>query len=299
MKRLVLWAATAVVSSTFFAVAADGTAFAGAAAPAAVANGAFLPAPGHARIHAARGLIVSQSTNWSGYVQAVTTRHTFTAVTDTFVVPTVVSSTSGTQYAADWVGIGGFDQHPRDVTLVQTGIQTQVTTSKGHRKVAYDAWTEILPQAEKPLTLTLSVGDTVTASVEETAKNTWVMTVDDVTTGESAGRTVKYHAKGLSAEAIHERPCIAAPCNSVTDLAELAQTSDVIFDPGSFSEAPPGTPPVDEPLLTTTVAGATLTAVQMLGNDGVTPIATPSGPDTAEDGFTVADGAAQPPPPTV
>ncbi len=299
MKRLVLCVASVVVSSSFFAVAAGGTSFAGAPAPATVANGAFLPAPGHARIHAARGLIVSQSTNWSGYVQATTTRHTFTDVTDTVVVPTVVSSTSGTQYAADWVGVGGFDQHPRDVTLVQTGIQTMVTTSKGHRKVSYDAWTEVLPQAEKPLSLTLSVGDTVTATVQETAKNRWVMTVDDVTTGQSAGRTVTYRSKGLSAEAIHERPCVAAPCNTVNDLAELAQTSDVVFDPGSFSETPPGTPPVDEPLLTTTVPGATLTAVQMLGNDGTTPIATPSGPDTAGDGFTVADGAAQPPPPSV
>ncbi len=299
MKRLVLYAASAVVSSSFFAVTAVGTSPAGASAPTAVANGAFLPAPGHARIHAARGLIVSQSTNWSGYVQAATTKHTFTQVTDTFVVPTVESSTSGSQYAADWVGIGGFDQHPLDATLVQTGIQTMVTTHKGHRTVSYDAWTEVLPAAEKPLSLVLSVGDTVTATVQETAKNTWVMTVDDVTTGQSGERTVKYHSKGLSAEAIHERPCILSPCNTVTDLAALAQTSNVIFDPGSFSETTPGSPPVEEPLLTTTVPGATLTAVQMLANDGTTPIATPSGPDADNDGFTVADGAAQPPPPTV
>ena len=34
------------------------------------------------------------------------------------------------------------------------------------------------------------------------------MTVDDTTTGQSQSRTVKYRSKGLSAEAIHERPCL-------------------------------------------------------------------------------------------
>jgi len=299
VKRLVLCAASAVVSCSSMALMAGTTSLAGAQAGAAEVNGPFLPVPGHARIHATHGLIVSQSTNWSGYVQSAASRHSFTEVTDTFAVPTVESSTAGTQYAADWVGIGGFDEHIRDSTLVQTGIQTVVTTSKGHRHVSYDAWTEILPAAEKPLALSVSAGDTVTATVQETAKNMWVMSVDDVTTGLSGSRTVRYHSKGLSAEAIHERPCIVAPCNTVADLADLAQTSDVTFDPGSFSEAPPGSPPANQPLLTTSVPGTTLTAVQMLGNDLTTPIATPSGPNIADDGFTVADGAAQPPPPAV
>jgi len=239
----------------------------------------------------------SASTNWSGYAQT-SGPHTFTEVTDTFVVPTVSAVSAGRQFAADWVGIGGFS----DPTLVQAGFQTVVKKKGKKTTVTYGAWTEILPQAEDPLSLTVAAGDVVTVNVQETAKNMWTMTVDDTTTGLSGARTVAYRSKGMSVEAIHERPCIKAPCSDAGDLAELAKTSDVTFDPGSFSEAPPGAAPQNEPLLTTTVPAAgppetTLWDVVMTNDDGNTVIATPSDPNTAADGFTVADGASPPLPP--
>jgi hypothetical protein len=282
------------MSCSALALVVGGTPVAGAASPAA-ADGTFLPAPGHTEVRAGRNL-AEESTNWAGYVQSAG-KHTFTAVSDTFVVPTVdAGAADGVQYAADWVGIGGFAR--RDRTLVQTGIQTVVTTTKNHgTTVAYNAWTETLPQAENPLTLTLNAGDVVTATVQETTKNKWVMTVDDVTTGQSQGRSVTYHSKGMSAEAIHERPCLQAPCNAI-DLATLAQTSNVTFDPGTFSVTPGGGAD-DLPLLESGVTGLTLNEVEMTDNTGETVIAIPSGPDATSDGFAVADGSTPPPPPTI
>jgi hypothetical protein len=221
-------------------------------------------------------------------------------VTDTFVVPTVEAVIPGNQYAADWVGIGGYT----DGTLVQTGIQTEVSTINGTSKVTYSAWTEILPQPEKPLPhFTVSAGDTITATVLETTKNRWLMEVDDVTTGQTGSRTVRYVAKGLSAEAIHERPCLKVPCSVTANLATLAQTSDVTFDPGFFSVAAAGTPPVEVPLLTDTPSVAfpdlDLYNVVMQVGDGGTVLATPSSPNApADDGFSLADGSVAPLPPT-
>lgn len=247
-----------------------------------------VPAPGAK----ATTLCSGCSFNWSGYAQVATRRHTFTEVTDTVVVPTVTSSIAGTQVAADWVGIGGYN----DGTLVQAGIQTTASTVDNQTTVSYDAWTEILPQAERPLSITVAAGDTVTITVQEVATNSWLMQIQDGS--EVGSRTVTYKSRGLSAEAIHERPCVASPCREINHLASLAQTSDVTFGPGSVSETAPGTTPVTEPLLGN-VSHATLHALSMVANDGLTVIATPSMPDTAQDSFTVADGASAPVPPAV
>jgi hypothetical protein len=249
-----------------------------------------MPAPRPAHVRAGVGVDAIESPNWSGYVQGASARGTFTEATDTIVVPSVDDVGAGTQYAADWVGIGGYFDHDR--TLVQTGVQAVVSNVGS---VSYDAWTEILPQAERPLKLKVAAGNTVIATVEEIAANRWTMTVDDITTGKSGSRTVGYRSKGLSAEAIHERPCIANPCSSLSSLAQLAQTDDVTFDPGYVSESPPGATPVNQPLLSP-LSGATLANIAMVSNEGAV-IATPSVPNAAEDGFTMADGAEPPLPP--
>jgi hypothetical protein len=144
------------------------------------------------------------------------------------------------------------------------------------------------------LPITVSAGDTVTILVQEKADNTWLMQVSDGT--QTASRTVWYRARALSVEAIHERPCVEVPCDIADHLAALAQTSDVTFGPGSFSETAPGLTPVTEPLLGA-VDGAALHYLPMVANDGSTVIATPSPPDTADDAFTVADGNTTPAPP--
>jgi peptidase A4-like protein len=300
VKRLLLGAASAVVSCSSLVVVMGGTSFAGTPGATAMANAPLMRA---SREPGSKGLPCTDpclSTNWSGYAQW-SARHTFTGISDTFVVPTVDAGASGTEYAADWVGIGGFS----DPTLVQAGIQTVVRTPdrKGDRAttVTYGAWTEILPQAELPLSLPISPGNVIKVTVEETAKNRWTMTVDNTTTGQSGVRTVNYKSSGMSAEAIHERPCLRGNCSTLADLATLAPTSDVTADPGYFSEAPPGAAPVNEPLLSSGGSAMTLFEVIMTANGDLpaTPIATPSVPNSADDGFTVADGAVAPSAPSV
>ncbi len=300
MKRLVVCAASAVVSCSSLVVVVGGGTFATSGGATQILNGTFIPAPGRVHAHAARGVVNTGSTNWSGYVQVAFNRRLFTGVTDSFIVPTVTSSGAGNQYGADLGGIGGYN----DRSLIQDGIQARVSTSDNVTNVSYDAWTEILPHAEVPLKLVVHAGDTVTTTVEETAPNRWQMTVQDVTTAQSGSRAVRYRSSGLSAEAIHERPCVAEPCSNVNNLAALAQTTDVTFEPGSFSESPVGSAPTYQPLLCSTAdpscpaTDATLHSVAMDANDGTTVIAVPSAPNTAGNGFTMADGNVPPPPPT-
>jgi hypothetical protein len=246
------------------------------------------PAPLGAATASVRGTTKGYAYNWSGYAQSVTTTGKFTAVRDHWTVPTVDTKLSGDQYSSDWVGVGGFS----DSTLIQDGTEADNIGGKAH----YDAWTEILPAAEVAIPgLTVKAGNKMEGLVEETKAGTWKMTVYDLTTGKSGGRTVSYSSSGLSVEAIHERPCIADGCTSTSDLAALTDTTNVTFDPGSLSTAAPGTyswKPMLKP-----VTGATLNEIFMVNDAGTAVIASPSAADSDSDGFTVAYGSKSPPPP--
>jgi hypothetical protein len=124
--------------------------------------------------------------------------------------------------------------------------------------------------------------------VEETKAGTWKMTVFDLTTGKSGGRTVKYSTPGLSVEAIHERPEVGG------SLSTLATTGNVTFNPGSLSTAAPGTQ-TWKPLLKV-ATGATLNEIFMVANSGSPVIASPSAPSSNGEAFAVADGSKSPAP---
>jgi hypothetical protein len=230
---------------------------------------------------ATRELTKLDSSNWSGYAQSTTKSGTFTAVKDFWTVPTVNTKASGDQYSSDWVGIGGFSED----TLVQDGTEADNLGGTAH----YDAWTEILPASEVVITgLAIKPGDKMEGLVEETKAGTWKMTVFDLTTGKSGGRTVKYKSSGLSVEAIHERPEVGG------GLANLATTTNVVFNPGSLSTAAAGTQ-TWKPLLKV-ASGATLNEIFMTNNTGNAVIATPSAPSANGQAFAVADGTKAPAP---
>src|SRR5712692_10005009 len=278
--------AVALLSSASLALA-GGAASAAAAARArmrpAPAVGCMLRAP-HATERMVRGVTKLGSFNWSGYAQS-DSNGTYKAVEDTWTVPTVNTTLPGKQFSSDWVGIGGFN----DATLVQAG--TEADNIGGTAK--YDAWTEILPAAEVVISgLTIKPGNKIMTTVVEIKAGTWKMTVKDLTTGKSGGRTVSYSSSGASVEAIHERPCIADGCTSVSDLAALTKTNNVAFDPGGLSTAAAGTPTF-KPLLKT-VPGATLNEIFMINNAGTAVIAAPSNHDSDNDGFRVAYGSTSP-----
>ncbi len=222
------------------------------------------------------------STNWSGYAQAPTSAGPYKAVMSTWKVAAVTEPKSGNQYSSDWVGIDGFNNS----TLVQCGTESDNIGGKA----VYDAWTEILPASEVVISgLAIHAGDRIQALVEETSANTWKMQVKDLTTGKSGGRTVSYTTPGNSVEVIHERPEING------SLASLAKTGRVTQDPGFYGTTINKAPAV--PLMNA-ATGATVYQIFMLNNAGTTVIASPSVPDSDNDGFTVADSATSPPPPS-
>ncbi|MGD0066389.1 MAG: G1 family glutamic endopeptidase [Streptosporangiaceae bacterium] len=265
------------------------------AAPAhsAPAPGVFLPA--RAPVGAPTGKVgnvtKTYSENWSGYAQVVTTSTgPYTAVKDYWTVPTVNTTQSGDQYSSDWVGIDGFSNSD----LVQCG--TEADNIDGTAQ--YDAWTEILPASEVVLTnLAIHPGDHMEAVVKETKADVWKMTVYDLTTGDSGSKTVTYNssdggpAAQTSVEAVHERPEVNG------SLAALTTTTNVTFDPGSWSNSAPGSTTTYYHLMHP-ASGATVYRMYMVNNADTAVIATPSYVDSDNDGFTVADGATAPPPPS-
>lgn len=224
------------------------------------------------------------ATNWSGYAQNSSTKGTFTAVRDTWRVPTVNTTPSGNQYSSDWVGVDGFS----NASLVQCGTEAD---NIGHKAV-YDAWTEILPAPAVVITgLAIHPGDKIFAQVKETKVNTWLMQVKDLTTGKSGSKTASYTTPGTSAEVIHERPLVNG------SLATLAKTSKVTQDPGAYSTSAPGTTTIIYQPLMSAASGATVYQIFMM-NNGTKIIAAPSAPDSDSDGFAVAYGATSPAPPS-
>jgi hypothetical protein len=233
------------------------------------------------------GVTTSYATNWSGYAQT-NASGTYVGVADTWTVPTVNTSASGDQYSSDWVGIDGYSGPP---DLVQAGTEGDNLNGTAH----YDAWTEIIPAAEVPLTgLTIKPGNQIKTVVLETSPNTWLMEVENLTTGKSGSRTVTYDTPGASAEAIHERPEVGS------SLATLAKTTNATFTPGLYTTKIPATftglpSTTGWTALLASATGNTVYRIFMLNNAG-TKIASPSTPTSNKEGFAVADGAKAPSP---
>src|ERR1700691_1238524 len=115
------------------------------------------------------------SNNWSGY--AITgAAGSFTAAEGSWIVP-AVTCTSGTQYAAFWVGIDGYSS----TTVEQTG--TDSDCSKG--VPTYYAWYEFYPKASKDIAaFPVHPGDVISASVTFSA-GIFTVSITDGTSGKT------------------------------------------------------------------------------------------------------------------
>jgi len=139
--------------------------------------------------------VTSSSSNWSGYAAS---GGTFTSVTATWTVPTVLSTSSGAD--ATWVGIGGLSS--RD--LIQAGTQAMVDPSG----VTYTSWIEMLPQSSRDVPLSISAGDSVTVSITQQSGNDWLIAMKNNTTGGTYNVTVQYASSNSSAEWVQEAPSV-------------------------------------------------------------------------------------------
>ena len=143
----------------------------------------------------------TSSTNWAGYAAETClsspAKGAVTFVQGTWTQPSVTCGSTNT-YSAFWVGIDGYS----DGTVEQTG--TEADCSGG--VATYSAWYEMYPKAPVTLQITISPGDSITASVAY-ASGSFTLTLKDTTTGQQFTTTIlDRHADRTSAEWIAEAP---------------------------------------------------------------------------------------------
>ncbi|HEX4216583.1 MAG TPA: G1 family glutamic endopeptidase [Candidatus Dormibacteraeota bacterium] len=205
-----------------------------------------------------------QSENWSGYA---ITGSTYTSVTGTWTVPTVQPSSSDA-YSSSWVGIDGYN----DGDLIQTGTEQDSIGGQAE----YQAWWEILPAAETPISsITVSPGDTIRASITQGTGGEWTISIEDLTSGQTFSTQQSYSGPLSSAEWIEEAPQVNG---SIAPMANYGESS---FVPETVNSGSPG--------FTSSDAG-------VLVQNGV-QVSTPSDPNAETNGFNVAYGATPPSPP--
>ena len=242
------------------AVAASGLPLAGAATAAApaISHQTRIPGP---KVHNAGW----SSSNWSGYAKS----GSYTSATATWVVPSV-SATRSSSYSSAWVGIDGFTNS----SLIQTGTESDYYNGSAH----YNAWWEILPAAETPITsFAVHPGDVMTASIAKGSGSSWTIQINDNTTGGSFATTQNYSGPGTSVEWIEEAPTVGG---RVATLAHYS--SPDLFDPGTANGVSPGLTAADGGVM-----------VQKRAQ-----VSTPSVPDSEGDGFNVSYGSTAPPAPS-
>jgi hypothetical protein len=211
---------------------------------------------------------LQHSSNWSGIA---VTGQVYSQVAGSWTVPTVKAE-PGNRYASDWVGIGGYSSGD----LIQAGTSEQY--AGGH--ASYNAWTEIIPQAEVVIPgFTVHPGDAMTVVITKGTGNAWKIVVTDSTESESFTKNLTYHSTESSAEWIHEAPEVGG------SIVDIATTTNADFDHGTVNGS--------------TVIGSAGAQhrIQLVGASPGDTKATPSKLDSDRDGIAVADGTTVPKPP--
>ena len=224
--------------------AAGALAVAGTAAPGAQAapaqRVAFHPlisvAGGHSALNA-----TNTSNNWSGYNQGTLEKGNtrFNSISARWVVPTATQHTKGqAEYSSTWIGIGGGCVDSgctvTDSTLIQAGTEQDVSSTGA---ASYSVWWEAVPAPSLTVTsVKVRPGDTVSASLTQTAPEVWSIVFKDLTDGQGFTQTVPYASTFLTAEWIEETPLILGTSGS--GLAALPNLSKTRFDLATVNGAP-------------------------------------------------------------
>jgi hypothetical protein len=157
------------------------------------------------------------TSNWSGYAVAkFETGQTYLGATATWTVPTATfqpdAGGSTAEYSSTWVGIGGFCENALctkvDNSLIQLGTEQDVSSDGTTR---YYAWYEMLPQFPFQIPITVSPGDSITASLNCAAncsskKQIWTLSMVNHHTGQQWSKNFTYGSSRLSAVWIEEAP---------------------------------------------------------------------------------------------
>src|SRR5215471_7169353 len=159
----------------------------------------------------------STSVNWSGY--AVETNlaspqaYAFTDVQATWIVPSVSPSASSNHnaYSSTWIGLDGDSKSSK--TVEQIGIEQDYINGKA----VYYAWYEMYPKSPVKLDLVIQPGDTIFAEVKYLGNDTYQLTLEDRTSGQSFPTQIESSQPiRSSAEWIEEGTGRVANFNTVT-----------------------------------------------------------------------------------
>ena len=167
--------------------------------------------------------------NWAGYaVGNFQTGQKYSAARSSWVVAPITFgptlSEDSDEFAASWVGIGGYCTDPNcagvDPTLIQLGTSSEVAQDG---TTTYFAWYELLPQLPVAIPIPIHAGDQVSAELQCTGsckgkKQSWTLTMHNLATNEHWSQTVAYASSLLSAEWIEEAPVLAG----ILPLAEFS-----------------------------------------------------------------------------
>ena len=137
------------------------------------------------------------STNWAGYVALA---GGYKSVSGSWKAPAVTGNGTSTTADSTWIGIGGVFTND----LIQTGTENIVSAGG---VVSPGAFYELLPDAAILIpSINVTAGDSMTATITETADNIWQISISDVTAGQSFSIIVNYVSGHSSAEWIEEDP---------------------------------------------------------------------------------------------
>jgi hypothetical protein len=164
----------------------------------------------------------ADSLNWAGY--AVTPGSGITAVSSVFKVPTAGEVPPG--FSASWAGIGGFSTSD----LIQAGVSENDAVGGALLGGQYNAWYEILPASETPITsgctgnvpsCAVNPGDTITVNISNAGGNTWDISLSDAGNW-SWSTSLSYASTESSAEWIQEAPSLAGAQTLPADVGTVS-----------------------------------------------------------------------------
>jgi hypothetical protein len=152
--------------------------------------------------------LATSNANWAGYA-AVSNRTNPQPVISAVYGSWLVQNTTNDTYslASQWVGIGGLGKAFHDNSLIQIGTEYLPSNNIWN----YTGWYELLPGLPVQIprnALNISANDIISASIVKTnlakSNNTWIMTLNDITTGQNFTKIVNYNSSQLSADWIEE-----------------------------------------------------------------------------------------------
>ncbi len=173
------------------------------------------------------------SSNWAGYA---VTGQTFKTVSGTWVQPTAncSASTAETTASAFWVGLGG--DSDTSSALEQTGTEADCLANGTTR---YTAWYELVPASSVRVSLHVSAGDRIAATVRVNGTKVSVQ-LRNLTTGKSFSKALRMASPDTaSAEWIAEAPSALTPGGTrilpLTDFGTVRFTSATATSTGGHT----------------------------------------------------------------